>query len=81
MSRKEIIVEKDQEIYDGEKTGRVIFRAFFADKYPDIKGSPLGRGTSESSAIWDLCRRTNMESRTELSKNDLNAIIFRDFSN
>lgn len=75
-----IIIEKDHERRDGKITGKHIFRAFFIEHHPEIKGSPMGRGPYADMAIWDLCRRTNFESGTEFSKNDLTEEIFRDFT-
>ncbi len=45
--------------------------ASFTGNHSEIKGCPLGRATTKQAAITDLLKRTNMESKLELTNDSL----------
>jgi hypothetical protein len=50
------------------------FDAMFKCNNPGILGCPLGTGRTKAASIYNLLDRTNMESKTNLTMEDLEVI-------
>jgi len=71
MARKRVVkvqVERLQERYNGELTGKWVFRTLAVSVREGERvikrGSPLGRGYTVEESLCDFCRRANLDDPT-----------------
>jgi hypothetical protein len=65
QKRVRVVVERHNERYRGEYTGKMIYHVMETGQPSRLfKGCPLGRGYTEQESLSDFCHRANLDDDT-----------------